>query len=81
LPDSELLTWLESELSQASGPVMVLAHQQLQQIAGIHYTTLVAMVEGSGTENSVYTMLEVLADGSLRLNGFHKQVNRVLKHA
>jgi alkaline phosphatase len=39
------------------------------------------MVEGSGTENSGYTMLEVLADGSLRLNGFRKQVNRALKHA
>ena len=117
LPKAEL-SWLESELSQASGPVIVLAHQRLdldkahavrnaaevralleksgkvlavfqghshkndyQQIAGIHYTTLVAMVEGSGTENSGYTMLEVLADGSLRLNGFRKQVNRVLKHA
>jgi 3',5'-cyclic AMP phosphodiesterase CpdA len=117
LPKAEL-SWLESELSQASGPVIVLAHQRLdldkahavrnaaevralleksgkvlavfqghshkndyQQIAGIHYTTLVAMVEGSGTENSGYTMLEVLADGSLRLNGFRKQVNRALKHA
>ncbi len=117
LPKAEL-SWLESELSQASGPVIVLAHQRLdldkahavrnaaevralleksgkvlavfqghshkndyQQIAGIHYTTLVAMVEGSGTENNGYTMLEVLADGSLRLNGFRKQVNRALKHA
>jgi 3',5'-cyclic AMP phosphodiesterase CpdA len=117
LPKAEL-SWLESELSQASGPVIVLAHQRLdldkahavrdaaevralleksgkvlavfqghshkndyQQIAGIHYTTLVAMVEGSGTESSGYTMLEVLADGSLRLNGFRKQVNRALKHA
>jgi len=52
-----------------------------QLIAGIHYTTLVAMVEGSGTESSGYTMLEVLADGSLRLNGFRKQVNRALRHA
>ena len=52
-----------------------------QQLAGIHYTTLVAMVEGSGAENNGYTMLEVLADGSLRLNGFRKQANRDLKHA
>jgi alkaline phosphatase len=117
LPKAEL-SWLESKLSEASGPVIVLAHQRLdldkahavrnaaevralleksgkvlavfqghshkndyQQIAGIHYTTLVAMVEGSGTESSGYTMLEVLADGSLRLNGFRKQVNRALKHA
>ena len=47
-----------------------------QQIAGIHYTTLVAMVEGSGMENSGYSMLEVLADGSLRLQGFRRQVER-----
>ncbi|MEQ1748349.1 MAG: metallophosphoesterase [Prosthecobacter sp.] len=52
-----------------------------QQIAGIHYATLVAMVEGSGAENSGYTMLDVLADGSLRLNGFRRQMNRTLNHA
>ena len=50
-----------------------------QQIAGIHYTTLVAMVEGSGAENNGYTMLDVLADGSLRLNGFRKQLGRKLQ--
>ncbi len=114
LPKAEL-AWLESELSKASGPVIVLAHQRLdldkahavrnaagvralleksgkvlavfqghshkndyQQIAGIHYTTLVAMVEGSGTENSGYTMLDVMPDSSLRLNGFRRQVNRKL---
>lgn len=117
VPKDEL-AWLESQLSKASGPVIVLAHQRLdadkahavqnaaevrslleksgkvlavfqghshkndcQQIAGIHYTTLVAMVEGSGEENNGYTMLDVLADGSLRLNGFRKQANRDLKHA
>lgn len=114
VPKDEL-AWLENQLSKASGPVIVLAHQRLdadkahavqnaaevrsrleksgnvlavfqghshkndyQQIAGIHYTTLVAMVEGSGEENNGYTMLDVLADGSLRLNGFRKQVNRDL---
>jgi predicted phosphodiesterase len=52
-----------------------------QQIAGIHYTTLVAMVEGSGMENNGYSMLDIMADGSLRLNGFRRQVNRTLNHA
>jgi alkaline phosphatase len=116
IPASQL-SWLESELNKASGPVIVLAHQRLdadkahavrnaaevrslleksskvlavfqghshkndyQQIGGIHYTTLVAMVEGSGAENNGYTMLDVLTDGSLRLNGFRKQTNRDLKH-
>ncbi|MFM2143010.1 MAG: hypothetical protein RLZZ476_1554 [Verrucomicrobiota bacterium] len=117
VPKDEL-AWLDSQLSKASGPIIVLAHQRLdadkahavqnaaevrslleksgkvlavfqghshkndyQQIAGIHYTTLVAMVEGSGAENNGYTMLDVLGDGSLRLNGFRKQANRDLKHA
>jgi predicted phosphodiesterase len=52
-----------------------------QQIAGIHYTTLVAMVEGSGAENNGYTMLDVMPDSSLRLNGFRRQMNRTLNHA
>ncbi|WP_395740397.1 metallophosphoesterase [Prosthecobacter sp.] len=52
-----------------------------QQIAGIHYTTLVAMVEGSGLENNGYSLLDVMPDGSLRLNGFRRQTNRTLTHA
>lgn len=117
IPASQL-SWLESELNKASGPVIVFAHQRLdadkahavqnapairslleasgkvlavfqghshkndyQQIAGIHYTTLVAMVEGSGPENNGYSMLEIMPDSSLRLQGFRKQVNRALKTA
>lgn len=49
-----------------------------QQIAGIPYTTLVAMVEGSGAENNGYSLLDVFADGSLRLTGFRRQVHREL---
>lgn len=117
IPASQL-SWLESELKKASGPVIVLAHQRLdadkahsvqnapavravleksgkvlavfqghshkndyQQIAGIHYTTLVAMVEGSGEANNGYSMLEVMPDSSLRLQGFRKQVERALRKA
>ena len=114
IPAAEL-KWLRSQLACASGPVIVFAHQRLdesaphsvknakdvravleqsgkelavfqghshkndyQQIAGIHYCTLVAMVEGSGLENSGYTMLDVMPDHSLRLHGFRRQVNREL---
>lgn len=117
VPTAEL-SWLDSQLSKASGPVIVLAHQRLdadkahavqnaaevrslleksgkvlavfqghshkndyQQIAGIHYTTLVAMVEGSGAENNGYAMLDVMPDGSLRLQGFRRQVERALRRA
>ena len=51
-----------------------------QQIAGIHYCTLVAMVEGSGLESSGYAMLDFMADGSLRLQGFRRQQMRELAH-
>ena len=116
LPEAEL-AWLDGELRKASGPVVVFAHQRLdedkahavrnadaaraileksgkvlavfqghshkndyQQIRGIHYTTLVAMVEGSGAENNGYALLDVMADSSLRLRGFRRQVNRDLAH-
>lgn len=112
LPASEL-AWLEAELGRATGPVVVFAHQRLdedkahavrnaaavrarleksgkvlavfqghshkndcQQIAGIPYVTLAAMVEGSGAENNSYALLEVLADGSLRVQGFRRQAHQ-----
>lgn len=46
-----------------------------QEIGGIHYATLVAMVEGAGPENNGYSTMDVLEDGTLRLTGFRKQAN------
>ncbi len=46
-----------------------------QEISGIHYCTLVAMVEGAGPDNNGYSLLDVLADGTLRLSGFRTQAN------
>ncbi|MDF1742091.1 MAG: metallophosphoesterase [Gimesia sp.] len=43
------------------------------EIAGIHYCTMVAMVEGSGLANNGYSTLDVFEDGALLLNGFRKQ--------
>jgi alkaline phosphatase len=45
----------------------------LQDINGIHYCTLVAMVEGSGEENNGYSILEIMSDDSYRLQGFRQQ--------
>lgn len=42
-------------------------------VTGIHYCTLVAMVEGSGAENSGYTTAEVRADGAITVTGLRKQ--------
>ena len=44
-----------------------------QEIAGVHYCTLVAMVEGAGPDNSGYSTMDVLADGTIRVNGFRNQ--------
>jgi 3',5'-cyclic AMP phosphodiesterase CpdA len=46
-----------------------------REIAGIHYVTLVAMVEGTGAENSGYSVMEVRPEGTIRLRGFRKQAD------
>ena len=45
---------------------------ELQTISGIPYVTLAAMVEGSGPENSGYSVLSVSAEGALLLKGFRR---------
>ena len=50
------------------------SHQNdYQQIGGVHYCTLAAMVEGSGADNSAFARLDVLPQGALKLTGFVKQ--------
>jgi hypothetical protein len=46
-----------------------------KEIAGIHYCTLRAMVEGSGPENSGASLLTLRADGGLLLKGFRQQAS------
>jgi len=65
---------------EASGKVLAVfqghSHQNdLKDIGGIHYCTLVAMVEGSGTDSNGYSLLNIQPDGTLRLTGFRKQNN------
>jgi alkaline phosphatase len=45
----------------------------LKEINGIHYCTLVAMVEGSGLENNGFSMMTLGADGTIKIDGFQKQ--------
>lgn len=66
------------EILEASGSVLAVfqghSHQNdLKEIGGIHYCTLVAMVEGSGDENNGYSILELNEDGELRVSGNRKQ--------
>ena len=44
----------------------------LQEINGIHYCTLAALVDGSGAENNAYSMVSVCTDGTITVKGFRK---------
>ncbi|MFT5302524.1 MAG: 3',5'-cyclic AMP phosphodiesterase CpdA [Mariniblastus sp.] len=46
-----------------------------QEIKGIHYCVVAAMVEGSGPTNSGHATVDVFKDGSLAVTGFRKQKN------
>lgn len=43
------------------------------EIRGIHYCTLVAMIEGSGAENSGYSTMSIHRDGTISISGFRQQ--------
>ena len=45
----------------------------LKDIGGIHYCTLVAMVEGSGAESNGYSIMKLSRDGTIGVEGFRKQ--------
>jgi len=51
----------------------------LEEIGGIHYCTLAAMVEGSGAENNGYALLEIAPAGTLELTGFRRQKSQRLR--
>lgn len=66
------------EILERSGRVLAVFQghhhrNDYREIGGIHYCTLMAMVEGSGPENTASGVLEVFRDGSLKLNGAFKQ--------
>lgn len=44
-------------------------------ISGIHYCTLVAMVEGSGAASNGFSTVSVTAEGHIQLDGFLKQAD------
>lgn len=66
------------KILESSGKVLAVfqghSHQnEINEIGGIHYCTLVAMVEGSGAENNGYSLMEIEPGGTIRLTGFRKQ--------
>ena len=44
-----------------------------KEIEDIHYCTLVAMVEGSGSKSNGYSLMNLAEDGTIRIKGFRKQ--------
>jgi alkaline phosphatase len=48
-----------------------------KEIAGVHYVTLAAMVEGTGAENNAYAVMDILPGDVIRIRGFGKQKNRM----
>ncbi|MDA7503856.1 metallophosphoesterase [Planctomicrobium sp.] len=66
------------KIFEASGKVLAVfqghSHKNdLKEIGGIHYCTLVAMVEGSGAENNGYSLMDIHPNGMIQLTGFRKQ--------
>ena len=49
-----------------------------RELSHIHYCTLVAMVDGSGPEQNGYALVDVLADGTIRIKGFRQQPSHTL---
>ena len=71
------------QILQASGRVLAVfqGHHHsgsYSNIAGIHYYTLKALVEGSGPENNSYAIAEVHPDGSIAITGYRKAVSKQL---
>jgi hypothetical protein len=44
-----------------------------REIAGLHYCTLSAVIEGSGPTNNAYALLDILPGDVIRITGFRKQ--------
>ncbi len=44
-----------------------------EHLAGIHYCTLAAMVEGTGPASNGYSLASVYPDGSIKVQGFRRQ--------
>lgn len=70
------------KILEESGMVMAVMQghshdNDLREIGGIQYCTLVAMVEGSGVDNNGYSVVDIRSDGSIRLTGYRRQASRL----
>lgn len=73
------------QVLQASGKVLAVFqghHHEgsYSQIAGIHYYTIKAVVEGHGQDNNSYAIAEVRADWTIAVTGYRKATSMELPH-
>ena len=66
------------KILEASGKVLAVLqghhHQNdYKEIGGVHYCTLMAMVEGPGVVNNAYAAMDILPGDAIRITGFRKQ--------
>lgn len=66
------------EVFEDSGNVLAVfqghSHKNdLKVIGGIHYCTMVAMVEGKGSESNGYSLVKIGSGGTIEISGFRKQ--------
>jgi hypothetical protein len=71
------------QILKASGKVLAVfqGHHHsgsYNSIEGIHYYTLKATVEGRGSENNSYAIVEVNPDGSITVTGYRKAESKEL---
>ncbi|MCB1078118.1 MAG: metallophosphoesterase [Verrucomicrobiae bacterium] len=81
--DGEGAHWVENAaavrgiLAEAGQVLAVLqghSHKNdYRRLDGIHFCTMVAVVEGSGTENNGGALVSLFDDGSIRIEGFFRQ--------
>jgi hypothetical protein len=48
------------------------------RLARIHYYTLKAMLEGSGSHNNAYAVVEIHEDGTISITGYRKAISKQL---
>ncbi|MHC4230400.1 MAG: metallophosphoesterase [Planctomycetota bacterium] len=72
------------QILEASGKVLAVfqGHHHAgsySNIAGIHYYTLKALVEGTGPENNSYAIAEVSPDGNVAITGYRRAISKRLE--
>ena len=68
------------KILEQSGKVLAVFQGHLHrnfhnEIGGIHYCTLMAMVEGSGLGNNAFAVVDILPGDRIRIEGFRKQTS------